>query len=53
MPKEPTRGQLKQRLKALEKEARVNGRGYWKSGGAGEFSWLIEKGDIPFEIYQM
>lgn len=43
----------KDRFISLEKEAEKNRRGYWKYGGKGELSWIIQKGQIPFMVYQM
>jgi len=37
----------------LEEEAKKNKSGYWKYGGEGELKWIIDKGQRPFEIYQM
>ena len=42
-----------QRFVSLEKEAERNKRGYWKYGGKGEMSWILEKDQKPFLVYQM
>ena len=38
---------------SLEREAEENKRGYWEYGGKGELSWILEKGQKPFLVYQM
>jgi endonuclease YncB( thermonuclease family) len=37
----------------FENEAKINRRGYWKYGGAGELNWIIEKKQKPFKIFYM
>jgi len=43
----------KDQFVSLEKEAERNKQGYWKYGARGELSWIIEKGQEPFLVYQM
>ena len=43
----------KDKFLALEREAQNNNLGYWKYGGKGEIDWIIEKGQYPFEVFQM
>jgi endonuclease YncB( thermonuclease family) len=43
----------KDRFISLEKEAEENRRGYWKYGGKGELTWILQKGQTPFLVYQM
>ena len=43
----------KDKFVAFEKEAQNNSRGYWKYNGKGELDWIIDKGQHPFEVFQM
>lgn len=38
---------------SLEEDARNNQQGYWKRGEKGELSWILQKQNDPFLVYQM